>query len=393
MVSAFTTMKNTPLLLALVLVSPGFAAERAFPVFEAQTVSDKVGIGYGVAVADIDGDKLPDLILVDKAEVAWFKNPSWEKHTMVTSLTKQDHVCLAVRDIDGDGRAEVAVGAAWNPGDTVNSGAVFWLEAPADRTQLWKAVELPHEPTVHRMKWVADGKGGFELVVAPLHGRGNKNGQGEGAKILAYSRPASPDAPWTTRVVSGQWHQTHNFTPRDFTSAAGEELIVAGREGVFLCQRDGESWKQSRLATSATGAGEISLGKGPEGSRFLATIEPMHGNEAVIYTPKEGQAGDWERTVLDESLVDGHAVVCADFAGTGSDQIVVGWRAMGKPGVKVGVKLFQRDGGKWLATMVDDAMACEDLVAADLNNDGLPDLVAAGRATHNLKVYWNRTKK
>jgi hypothetical protein len=30
------------------------------------------------------------------------------------------------------------------------------------------------------------------------------------------------------------------------------------------------------------------------------------------------------------------------------------------------------------------------LTAADLNNDGKLDIIAAGRATNNLKIYWNR---
>lgn len=386
-------MKPTPLLTLLALACPAFAADPVFPVFETQTVSDKVGIGYGVAVADIDGDKLPDLILVDKAEVSWFKNPTWEKHVMAEKLTPNDHVCLAARDIDGDGKAEVAIGAGWNPGDTLNSGAVFFLEAPKDRTQPWKPVALPHEPTVHRMKWVADGQGGFELIVAPLHGRGNKGGQGAGVKILAYTRPAQVLAPWKTRTVSDLWHLTHNFAVQDFGDAPGEEIIVSGKEGVFLCERSGAEWKHTRLGTSATGAGEVRLGKGTKGARFIATVEPMHGNSAVIYTPPAGGLGDWNRAVLDSGLVDGHAVVCADFTGSGSDQIAFGWRAMGKKDSSVGVKVFVPHEGGWQGRMVDDKMACEDLVSADLNNDGLPDLVAAGRASHDLKIYWNRTKK
>jgi hypothetical protein len=35
-------------------------------------------------------------------------------------------------------------------------------------------------------------------------------------------------------------------------------------------------------------------------------------------------------------------------------------------------------------------MACEDIQVADLNGDGKPDIVAAGRSTHNLKIYWNQ---
>src|SRR5256886_12262141 len=68
----------------------------------------------------------------------------------------------------------------------------------------------------------------------------------------------------------------------------------------------------------------------------------MHGTNLVVYTEPEPYDGKqlWTRHVLDSSLVDGHALACRDVLGMGSDQIVVGWRAMNKPGVKVGIKLF-----------------------------------------------------
>jgi hypothetical protein len=34
-------------------------------------------------------------------------------------------------------------------------------------------------------------------------------------------------------------------------------------------------------------------------------------------------------------------------------------------------------------------MATEDIRIADLNADGKIDIVAAGRASHNLKIYFN----
>src|SRR5262245_1569696 len=100
--------------------------------FKDQTIDDKIQIGYGLAIADVNGDKKPDVLLVDKAEVAWYENPGWQKHVIAEKLTQIDHVCIAAQDIDGDGKAEIAVGAGWNPGDTVNSGAVFYLVPPAD---------------------------------------------------------------------------------------------------------------------------------------------------------------------------------------------------------------------------------------------------------------------
>ena len=40
----------------------------------------------------------------------------------------------------------------------------------------------------------------------------------------------------------------------------------------------------------------------------------------------------------------------------------------------------------------DNGMATEDLQVLDMNADGKPDIVASGRATKNLKIYWNRSE-
>ena len=38
-----------------------------------------------------------------------------------------------------------------------------------------------------------------------------------------------------------------------------------------------------------------------------------------------------------------------------------------------------------------DGMACEDLKVADLDGDGKKDIIAAGRSTKNLRIYWNKS--
>ena len=142
------------------------------PKFRIQEI-DKVDIGYGLAIADVDGDGKPDIILADQKTVQWYHNPDWKKHIIARNLTKLDNVCVAAQVVNG--HCEIAVGAGWNPSDTVGSGAVFYLQAPADPTQLWEAIPLPYEPTVHRMHWVQINSQRWDLVVQPLHGRGNKN--------------------------------------------------------------------------------------------------------------------------------------------------------------------------------------------------------------------------
>jgi sugar lactone lactonase YvrE len=378
----------------------GAAKEPArAPSFRAVTLDDKVKIGYAVAIADVDGDKKKDVLLVDKDIIAWYRNPGWEKSVIAEKLTPRDHVCIAARDLDGDGKAEVAAGAAWNPGDTVGSGTVHYLVPPADRAARWAPVDLHREPTVHRMRWVTAG-GKPRLVVVPLHGKGNKDGQGAGIRILAYSMPADPRGAWETELMDESLHVAHNLDPVQWDADPDEEVLVAAKEGVFILDRGPNGWKREHIAGESSpaaafrGASEVRAGKLPGGRRFVATIEPFHGNAVVAYVePAGAPAGAlWKAKELDATLNGGHAIACADVAGRGSDQLVAGWRLEDRAG-KVGIRLYtplDGEGKEWSVTLIDDGkMACEDLAVADLDGDGRLDIAASGRDTHNLVVYWN----
>ena len=137
--------------IALQFVATSGIQANEKPRFEAQTIDDAIRIGYGLAIDDVNGDGHNDILLVDAHQIVWYQNPTWKKHIMTEKLTERDNVCIAAKDLDGDGKAEVAVGAEWNPGDTQNSGSVHFLVPPEDRTEKWTPIKLPNEPTVHRM--------------------------------------------------------------------------------------------------------------------------------------------------------------------------------------------------------------------------------------------------
>ena len=378
-----------------------FAAEQQ-PVFKAQTIDDTVKIGYGTAIGDVNGDGKPDVILADKKEFVWYQNPSWKRHVIAENLTERDNVCIAARDIDGDGKVEIAVGGQWNPGDTLNSGAVFYLEAPADRTQLWKAIQLPHQPVIHRMRWVKLAKNRFALVVSPLHGKGNKKGEGAGVKLIAYEKPNNPQEKWKQTVIDDTLHVTHNLDPAQWNpNTEAEEILYAGREGAMLLSYDKGQWKTERFPT-VEGSGEIRMGRLTPTARYIATIEPLHGDKLVLYQAdhhkvdlKTQRTSILSRQVLDDNIKAGHAVATANLFGNGFQEIVAGWRTPNKD-QKVGVKVYwstDSSGKIWKSAWVDEnGMACEDLRLGDLDGDGRIDIVAAGRASHNLKIYWNRSE-
>ena len=375
------------------------------PKFETQEIDNKVAIGYGLSIGDVDGDNKPDIILADKKVFRWYRNPDWKAFTLAENLTVRDNVCIAARDIDGDGKVEIAVGAQWNPRETSDaaaSGSVHVLLRPEDPTQVWEAVQLPHEPTVHRMRWVRHNNGSASLIVVPLHGRDNNwAGEGDnGANILAYRAPNvgkwGDAKAWRRQTVCDQLHKTHNF------DVVADTILVGGTEGIVRTRTQGRPQLGLFVdpahagAEKYGGAGEIRNGPNysfrGRGLAHITTIEPMHGNEVVVYRAINGRDGSdgWERTVVDDSLSQGHALACADILGTGREQIIAGWRKKDKAG-KTGINLYVAGDDGWQKHVVDDGkMATEDLRVADLDGDGKLDIVAAGRDSKNLKIYWNR---
>ena len=377
-----------PLIIACCFLLP--FSDTTGKIFEEQVIDTSVAIGYGIALGDVDGDGKPDILLADKKQFVWYRNGDWKRFVLAENLTSHDNVCIAARDINGDGKVEIAVGAQWNPSetsDTQQSGSVHYLVRPDDPTQLWKAVELHHEPTVHRMKWLRSSAGKFYLVVVPLHGRGNVNGTGAGAKVIAYEFPKNVNDQWKMYTLDSNMHLTHNFHIAESNDKNRNGFYLAGKEGVRFIHENFDKDSKAlfeKIEGLDSAAGEVRAGKD-----FFVTIEPMHGDKVVAYE----KANTKTRTVIDDNVKEGHALAVADFLGTGTDQVVAGWRIPNKDSV-TGIKIYiKKDGAGWESQWLDkNGMACEDLQVMDLNNDGKPDIVAAGRATHNLKVYWNKSK-
>ncbi len=381
----------------------GVLSGNAALPFERQVIDAKIAIGYGLAIGDVDGDKKPDILLADKSQVAWYRNGDWQRFVMTENINPRvgtrflDNVCIAARDIDGDGKVEVAVGANWNPGETsdkAKSGSVHILKRPDDATKRWGSKKLDHLPTIHRMHFVRSGKG-FELLVLPLHGVGNRGGAGEAVKMLHY---AASD--WKMVAHDIGLHATHNF---DVVSAdqGSEGVIVGGKEGVIV--RD--NLRQKKLVSNplSRGVGEVrSYGGGrqyvgadgkakgrPGDDRLVATIEPMHGNEVVVYGAPEKGSEQPSRTSLDTTLNQGHALAIADLDGDKKPEVLAGWR-----GGKGGIRIYIQGADGWKGESLDEGgITCEDLKVADLNGDGKPDVIAAGRGSKNVVIYWNKGGK
>lgn len=421
---------------ALLLLAgpPLFAAD--FPKFKAQELDAGLKIGYAVLTTDINGDKKPDIVVVDQHKVWWYENPGkagaeWKRRLILDGKdkTKPDHVCAAATDIDGDGLPEIILGAGWVPPDTANAGTLQWLKRGKSPDDQWTVHPIPcDDPSVHRIRLVdLDADGRPELILAPLQGRGGTAKgnwtDGRGVRIVAYKIPAKdPDKPenWKPTVLSDELHVVHNIWP--YTPPGADRpmsILAASYEGYAAVLLDPKGTNpmtkivhpgNQNNPKGNRGASEIKngyylkpdpTGKDRATGAFVATIEPWHGNQVVVYT---GSPFDRmpKRTVLDDHLRWGHAVWCADLDGDGTDELIIGVRD--DPNAKAGdtfterrgVRVYKNTDGKgekWDRHLIDaGGVAVEDLVATDLDGDGKVDIITVGRQTQNLRVYWNQGK-
>jgi hypothetical protein len=373
----------------------------AFPKFKAHLI-DRLPGGYKVGVVDIDRDNKPDIIglATEPPSLVWYKNPGWDRFVL-TSKTKE-YIDLAPYDIDGDGRIDLAIADEFGMSRTSWGGLVHWLKCPQDPAQEWPMYLIGAEPTSHRLKWAdIDGDGRKELVNAPIMGRNAKGPLWDvGVNLIWYKIPKPPTLePWEPHIIDNQMTVVHGICVVNWDNDGCDDILAASFEGIHLFQPHREanmlSWKKTKLGSgeqsnpNKRGSSEIDVGTvGPRKSRFLAAIEPWHGNNVVVYTPQSQPETLWQRSVIDTTFNEGHALVCGDLDGDGDDEIIAGYRGKG-----YGLYIYNCQdsmGQRWERIALDEGdIAASGLQVADVNNDGKLDIVCVGTATSNIKWYEN----
>jgi FG-GAP-like repeat len=396
--------------IALTFVAFSMPCLAADPfTFKPEQLATQLTVGYAVRTIDMNSDGKLDIAIVDSKRVLWLENPKWNEHVIYeTPTAKFDNVCFAPLDINRDGRMDLALGADWQFGNSDSGGTIGWLESTADGPWLYHSIAA--EPTTHRMNWIdIEGNGKHQLIVAPLKGRGSREPGFDqvGIRLLAFEPGMKPtEETWGQRVLTDKLHVMHNFEVTDLDGDKRKELITASYEGVNWLQvapSGAVSIKQlgSGQVEKAPkrGCSEIRQGELKEGGIYIATIEPWHGDKVVVYVaPKDwkNQTELWPRFVLDAELAWGHAVACVNLDDDPDQELIIGIRDDRSDNHRRGVRIYDPidpSSGKWQRYVIDPgAVAVEDLVAGDLDGDGDTDIVAVGRATHNVKLYWNATK-
>lgn len=424
--------RRTLLPIFCALLSTGWLTEAprasAGPAELERTVIDSNFPGaYQVEIADVNGDQKPDVVALGGGTCAWYENPTWKKRIISGPAQTPGIISSATADITGDGRAEIAIAyefeytppekpaAAGSTPPTAEEKAALELATRkkgklaiatqgANPDDPWTITHVADVGSIHRLRWGdfnADGR--LDLAVAPIFGPRAKapTFDGENASVsVFYFKNADGQIQWESELLFASFPVLHAIDVQPDPTQNGRHVILtASNTGVSKLTKLGPevlgSWTLHPLVAGApgvlpkTGSSEVHVGTLADKQRFLTTIEPWHGSEVVFYV-KEKPADAWpgKRHVIDDQIMDGHALCVADVDGDGNDEIFAGHRGLGHR-----VSMYTYDPAqktKWKRTVVDPAIAAQDLRAGDLDGDGRPDVVAVGGETHNVVWYHPR---
>lgn len=357
--------------------------------FTAHTVATGLTGGYQVVVADLNRDRKPDIIALASGlkELRWYENPGWQPHVLVSGINQP--INAAAHDVDGDGIPEIALAHEFSNVYARSTGIVSILTHQGDPAGRWSMQEIDRVPTSHRLRFAdVDGSGTRVLVNLPLIGPQAVAPDYRAHVPLLMYRPGA----WKREVITdADEGVVHGIDVTDWNGNRREALLSASFLGVHALQFDRGQWTRTLItkgdpaAWPMSGSSDVVAGR-LESVRFLATIEPWHGNQVVVYRQDNAT---WKRHVIDDSIADGHTIVAGDLDRDGLDEIIVGER-QGKRSAYL-YRASSPNDDIWTKEVLDDGgMAAAGCAVADLNADTRPDAVCIGTATANLKWYENR---
>ena len=306
------------------------------------------------------------------------------------------------------------VNAGYQPG----SACVLWYENPGPRGGPWKVHRLHDSPYVEGVL-AADinGDGHPDLIVNHFRRYGGAEGEGSVARVEPIVWLESIDrAPWFVEHVIAPAADDHGIGVGDINNDGRPDIVTKHgwyeappnpARDPWVFHNDFEMSFRASLPIVVTdvngdGLNDIIAGNG-------------HGYGLYWYEQQRGPDGKrtFVRHAIEEHYGQFHTVTLADVNGDGKPDLVTGKRLLGHDGRDEGewdpLFLFWYDiqGGKFLRHVISfnnlqyypglenaneppqfAPSTGMKVVVGDINRDGKPDIIVAGRG--GLYVFLNR---
>jgi len=358
--------------------------------FAEHLIMDGFGYSYGLATADLNGDGKVDITAADADGRAlyWFENDghgAFTRHWIQRDHPKPRLERHAIGDINGDGHPDVVIVENL-------TGDLYWFEnsrAPADG-ELWAL----HEITTGGMPYA------YDVALADLNGNGRLDVAASGWKaneIAWFENPGAPDGEWTKHPLDAEMNEARTIRTADVSGNGQPDLLATGTGANLVVWYEnvgaGSHWHRHPIDDSCPRpAHGHPVDMDGDGDMDVVMAAGMGSNPSVgsvVWYENDGNpsAGCWERHPICDSLPQAFEAFAADVDGDGHVEVAA--TAWGEEG---GLYLFRHEGdprGPWQRQVLkSDWVRANQVVVADLNGDGRPDIVAGAERGSNEVRWW-----
>jgi hypothetical protein len=383
------------LILLTVVIGLGCAtclAEPPTPNFKKVVLSDKF-LAEGAYYGDFNRDGKLDVV----AGPYWYEGPDFQKRHEIRPprvfdpKEYSDNFLTFVGDFNGDGWPDVLyVGFPGND--------AYWYENPAGKEGHWKRrLALKTAGNESPVWGDLSGDGRPELIY-------NVDG------YLGYATydPAKPDAPWVFHAITpkGNYQRfTHGIGFGDINGDGRMDIVDAtGWWEQPADAKPGQPWIRHPFRFAAAAAQMLVYDVDGDGLADVITAWNCHQYGIVWYKQIRDAKGEigWRQHVILPPKPDlnspalrfsePHALELVDINGDGLKDIVVGKRFWahgpeGDPEANAPAVLYwfelrrdPRQGAQFIPHLIDDNSGVgTQVVAADLNGDGIPDVIVSNK--------------
>ncbi|MDA1056027.1 MAG: VCBS repeat-containing protein [Planctomycetota bacterium] len=370
--------------------------------FSERLIADKYGYTFGVAAHDLDGDGDFDLTNVDivgknpsAAALLWFENDgkgAFQRHVIheKESGWLERH---SVGDLNGDGRPDIAVVSN-------RDGLLLWFAHPGENvTGMWKRYVI-----------TSDCPNAYDVVLADIDSDGDLDAASAGyvSHTLAWYENPGPDGwdrEWSRHVIDTMLTENRTIRLGDLNRDGRMDLVAASVGASFATA--GEAAEPTQHGASVVWFENPGRPSGTPWKKHVIddrTRGPIHGHAVdfdrdgdldvvmafgmrpehvpedrheIAWYENVGQPGDstaWKRHVVGP-LPCAFETVAVDVDGDDDlDLAATAWSKGDR------VVWFENSGdprGKWTMHVISEKyLAANQVIAADLDGDGRPDIIA-----------------
>lgn len=377
-------MRTKLTLMALMIAAALLAASRPAEIpFETHMLDG--GSNETCAIADVNGDKRPDIISGEN----WFEAPSWKKHhfrDLPFSNNYIDTFSDLPLDINGDGRADL-ISVSWF------SKKIAWFENPGKEGAPWKEHSVETGSPVE-----------FAFLV-------DLDNDGKAHELLPqFGTESTPLAWWEVRDgalvkhVASTKSYGHGIGAGDVNKDGRTDILTP--EGWLEAPADPRSGNWTMHAGFPKGGALGFLHVTDVNKDGRNDVITSHAHDYGIFWFEQGADGSWKKQLVDDSWSQAHALSLADLNGDGRTDIVTGKRFMAHNGKDPGEReplgvywyeqLASMDGKKieWVRHLIDyggRAGGGMQIPILDVDGDGDLDVVTGGKS--GVFLFENLTKK